>query len=35
VHPSYVLRVPDADMPQAYAAFRGDLARIRQIAEAA
>jgi hypothetical protein len=36
VHPSYLLRLPDkADKQLAYAAFRGDLARIREIAEAA
>ena len=36
VHPSYLLRLPDeADKQEAYAAFRGDLARIREIAEAA
>ena len=36
VHPSYLLRLPDeAAKQEAYAAFRGDLARIREIAEAA
>jgi DNA polymerase len=36
VHPSYLLRLPDqADKQKAYAAFRSDLARIREIAEAA
>jgi DNA polymerase len=36
VHPSYLLRLPDdATKQTAYAAFRGDLARIREIAEAA
>jgi DNA polymerase len=36
VHPSYLLRLPDqSDKQKAYAAFRSDLARIREIAEAA
>ena len=36
VHPSYLLRLPDeAAKQEAYAAFRGDLTRIREIAEAA
>ncbi len=36
VHPSYLLRIPEqADKEAAYAAFRADLARIREIAFAA
>ncbi len=36
VHPSYLLRLPDAaEKQEGYAAFRDDLARIREIAEAA
>jgi uracil-DNA glycosylase len=35
VHPSYLLRLPDeADKEEAYAAFRADLARVRDIAAA-
>ena len=35
VHPSYLLRLPDeADKQEAYAAFRDDLTRIREIAAA-
>ena len=35
VHPSYLLRLPDeADKEEAYAAFRADLARVREIAAA-
>jgi uracil-DNA glycosylase len=32
VHPSYLLRLPDAEKGAAYAAFRDDLVRIRELA---
>ena len=35
VHPSYLLRLPDAEKAEAYAAFRTDLVRIREIAASA
>ena len=35
MHPSYLLRLPDAESrQQAYEAFRADLARIRDLATA-